>query len=130
MAKFKLEDLEDCDRSYIVNGCGGKGGWVPVPNFQFKASCDRHDFGYWVGGDKKQRLYCDARFFGAMVTDAALLPPWKRPAHLLLSYVYFRAVRCFGGKFFHQGTPRVQADVPLFIAHERIINGFKDLGTD
>jgi len=78
----------------------------------FRADCDKHDFGYWVGGDDEDRLDTDARFFGAMVTDAARLKVWRRPFHLMMAYIYFRAVRFFGRRFFRYGTPRTLDDLP------------------
>lgn len=109
--KFKYENLHDDERRVITNGCGAKGGWVKPPQFRFKASCDHHDFGYWRGGDETDRKIADARFFGAMVTDAAMLSWYRRPVHLLLSYVYYRAVRFGGRSAFHYGQKRGWEDL-------------------
>ena len=111
MSELRFDDLTDIERRAICNGCGGKGGLVRPPQFRFGASCDEHDFGYWVGGDEARRRWCDARFFGAMVTDAVLLPLWRRPAHLLLAWIFYRAVRLCGRRFFHYGTPRDRDDL-------------------
>ena len=108
---LRWEDLTDADRALICNGCGGKGSWIRPPAFRFEASCNHHDFGYWLGGDEDDRRTCDARFFGAMVSDAALLPWWRRPAHVVLAYVYFLAVRRCGAGFFAYGPPKTRADL-------------------
>ena len=43
------KDLSQLQKEIICNGCGKKGGVIPVPNFIFLASCNKHDFKYWRG---------------------------------------------------------------------------------
>jgi|LGOV01.1.fsa_nt_gb hypothetical protein len=33
-------ELSPEQKKEICNGCGAKGGWIKVPNFLFKASCN------------------------------------------------------------------------------------------
>lgn len=123
-------DMTSDQRAAISNGCGGKGGWFRPPQFRFRASCDRHDFGYWIGGDESDRRWCDARFLGAMVADAVLLPIWKRPFHLLMAYVYYRAVRAFGSKFFKYGEKSKTRHLPGWSPFDPKVHVSDDLEFD
>lgn len=95
----------------IINGCGGKGSWVPVPDWLFRASCFHHDFNYWVGGDENDRRKADKQFYVEMLTDAEDTP-WWYPTRLakVRAWVYYMAVRVFAKKFFHYGKQRTLAD--------------------
>ena len=116
-----FDDLTAEQRAAICNGCGAKGGWFRPPQLMFRASCDKHDYGYWLGGDEAHRLRCDAYFFGAMVTDAALLPIWRRPTHLLAAWLYYRGVRWFGRKSFAFGERKTMDDLDAEVAQRRLM---------
>ena len=97
--------LTEAERADFIangsNGCGPKGGKIHPPcSAFFKASCDAHDFAYQEGGTEEDRLKADAAFFGAMVTDGARLAWWKRGYFIAWAWLYFRAVRWFGGRHF------------------------------
>lgn len=83
-------------KNIICNGCGPKGGWVPVPDFCFHASCDHHDFNYWLGGSEADREKADHQFLQAMLIDAS-----GDPARISIAFTYWMAVRLFGAAFFH-----------------------------
>ena len=97
--EFLLENLTKEQREFTCNGCGAKGGNIPVPNFAFEASCDRHDFGYWKGGKKRKRI--DRAFFRALRKDAG----WD-PGLQCWAFFYYRAVRRFGSDYFWYGEER------------------------
>jgi len=99
------------ERGLLSNGCGGKGGLVNPPDFKFEASCNHHDFNYWLGGSAEDRVKADDQFLDAMLFDANLLPWWRRPLHKALAYTYWSAVRMMGGKFFNSTETRSWADV-------------------
>ncbi len=84
------------------NGCGSKGGWIPVPQFIFTASCDRHDLAYALGGSEARRKECDKGFYAAMKKDASLQPYPLRAWYRVWAFTYYRAVRWFGGRYFNQ----------------------------
>ena len=46
---LKYKDLTPTQKKFVANGCGGKGGWIQPPNFIFLASCNHHDFKFWLG---------------------------------------------------------------------------------
>lgn len=100
MVRFR--DLTEDEISLLCNGCGGKGGPIDPPDWMFEASCNHHDFNYRLGGTEKDRLEADRQFRDAMLRDAEragnFFTRWwyRRMAHL-----YYRAVRAFGGKYFH-----------------------------
>ncbi len=99
MTRIRFKDLNKEQKKFICNGCGGKGSWIPVPNFMFAASCDHHDFNYWLGCNEEHREKADEQFLQALLEDAGksryiyLFKFWAK--------VYYRAVRFRGHKFFH-----------------------------
>lgn len=99
------------ERRAITNGCGGKGGWFKPPKYCFTASCDHHDFNYWLGGDKTVRKESDEQFYEAMKLDASLASWWKRWWLYGAAWRYYTAVRLFGKKFFHEGRERIWEDL-------------------
>lgn len=113
---LKFADLTEAQRSAICNGCGRKGGLVPVPDFVFTASCDRHDFGYWRGapwGFKRlRRLECDQRFYEALLNDVAEQPKEKQAFYYRWAYRFFLAVRFVGWCAFNWGRERTEKDLP------------------
>lgn len=99
---LRFRHLTEAERSAICNGCGGKGGFVPVPNFFFTASCDHHDFKYWQGCTDLDRERADREFYLAMKRDVKeRLAWWRRWWGYALAFAYYRAVRRFGDEFFH-----------------------------
>jgi hypothetical protein len=108
---IRYGDLTDAQRALVCNGCGAKGGFINPPEFRFGASCDHHDFNYWIGGDDSDRLRADRQFFRAMLDDARELPQMSRYAHVAAAWIYFRSVRLWGGGAFHYGTPRTARDL-------------------
>jgi hypothetical protein len=64
---LRFRDLEPEERALICNGCGGKGHWFNPPDWLFKASCDHHDFNYWLGHTEEDRRRADWQFYVAMV---------------------------------------------------------------
>jgi len=94
--RIRFRDLTDEERDIICNGCGPKGFPIPVPNFLFKASCDHHDFNYWLGCKRVHRLKADLQFYREMLKDAA-----GRRFYVFWATIYFWAVRLFGWCCFH-----------------------------
>jgi len=93
---IRYRNLTKAHKSLICNGCGPKGGWVPVPEFCFHASCDHHDFNYWIGCTWKDRMKADLQFYKEARRDAGC-----NPIKLGLALTYFLAVRTFGAVCFH-----------------------------
>ena len=114
--RIRFRDLTDYQRQMICNGCGPKGGIIPVPQFLFHASCDHHDFNYFVGGHRFQRKKADLQFYREMLKDAGI-DPWYR----FWAQVYYRAVRWFGIFHFHWGTQRDLNDLErIMIEKEKL----------
>lgn len=87
-----------------INGCGGKGSHFRPPyHLFFKASCDKHDEGYFIGGTKLDRWYADQRFYLAMRYDVKrkVKSYFLRQYYLIWCKIYYFAVRCFGAKYFN-----------------------------
>ena len=89
-------DLTEAQKAVICNGCGPKGGWVPVPEFFCHASCDHHDFNYWLGHTEADRRKADHQFLVEMLKDAG-----DDPARQTIAITYWMAVRLFGAACFH-----------------------------
>ena len=93
---IRFADLTESQKAFICNGCGPKGGWVPVPDFLFHASCDHHDFNYWLGCTEQDRRKADHEFLTEMLKDAG-----EDPAMQTIAITYWMAVRLFGSVCFH-----------------------------
>ena len=93
---IRYRDLTEEQKSLICNGCGPKGGWIPVPEFFCHASCDHHDFNYWIGHTILDRLKADLQFYKEMRRDAGC-----DPIKLSIALTYFLAVRACGQPSFH-----------------------------
>ena len=86
-----------------INGCGGKGGWFKPPySAFFKSSCNKHDKGYYKGGTEIDRMNCDANFLRYMLIDCQRIKnKFKRWYFKRWAFVYFKAVRVLGKKYFN-----------------------------
>ena len=98
---LKYSDLTKAQKEFICNGCGGKGAWIKVPNFIFKASCNHHDFYYWRGKDEADRKKADKAFYKFMRIDISEVNSLKKPYYHVWALSYYLAVRLFGRKFFN-----------------------------
>lgn len=105
--KIPYELLTPEQKAEICNGCGGKGGKVKPPKrIFFKASCNHHDYGYWCGCTEAERKKNDEGLKKAMQDDCSKLPFWKKPFYYPWCYLYYRAVRVGGKKFFYWGKQK------------------------
>lgn len=84
-----------------TNGCGGKGSFIPVPQFIFRASCNHHDINYLLGGCEKDRLKSDVQFYEMMLLDCNNHPFLFKYFYKFWAYVYYKAVRICGKKYFN-----------------------------
>jgi len=100
--RVRYKDLIQFEKDIICNGCGPKGGWIPVPDFIFTASCWHHDFQYWIGCNRLQRKKADLQFLKEMLIDAnTFLDKADRIKYKKIAVTYYRAVRVFGPFCFH-----------------------------
>jgi len=114
---LRLCDLTEAEITALGNGCGPKGFRAMVPDFVWTHSCDRHDALYWIGGGPIARLRADLVLLMLMAADVfAELPLVRWPGGLLLSWVYFVAVRRGGFCAFHYGRARRRADLDRHLA--------------
>ena len=100
---LRYRDLTLAQAEFIVNGCGGKGGWINPPEFLFHASCSKHDFYYWRGCTEVDRKKADEEFYHWMKIDITSkdLSWWKKAHYKIWAWTYYKAVRLFGKKFFN-----------------------------
>lgn len=129
MTKVRFNDLTS-EQLYVLkevgelNGCGGKGSYIPIPDWIFTASCDHHDFNYWIGGTEDDRAEADWQFYQAMLEDAnSQTSWWKRGWYRWWAYVYYKAVRSFSSSYFYYGEERTLEDV------KAIIDDYTELST-
>lgn len=85
--------------------CGVKFGWplkwIDVPQWCFRSDCCFHDFLYELGGTPADRYIADYQLYWDMKNRINETKPWwQRPGHKLIAWVYFRAVRQFGDRFY------------------------------
>ena len=83
-----------------LNGCGGQGSIVHPPyRIFFKASCEYHDYGYWIGGTERRRRECDRKFYQAMLEDIEMhycngsMYSFQRRIYLIWARLYYYGVR-------------------------------------
>ena len=93
---IRYRDLTKMQKAIICNGCGPKGGWVPVPDFLFHANCDHHDFNYWLGCTIADRQKADHQFLVEMLKDAG-----DDQSLQTVAFTFWMAVRLFGWTCFH-----------------------------
>jgi len=105
---MELNDLNEKQREYVSNGCGGKDSRFPVPDLIFSDLCDQHDLDYWVGGDEKARKKVDRKFYKRMARKA-----WIDPGMQFAAFTFYRAVRRFGHEYFYYGAERVIDELNL-----------------
>jgi hypothetical protein len=124
--KIRFRDLTPTQKTIICNGCGGKGGVLNPPDFLFVASCDHHDFNYWLGFTEKHREKADVQFYEAMLIDANNGPWYKRWWLRIMARTYYCAVRKFGAKnFYYADKERTLEDLLKIVEeHEKKNNYF------
>ena len=103
MTRIRFHELTPEQRAFVCNGCGRKGGLLDPPDWMFTASCDHHDFNYWLGYRELDRAKADWQFYQAMLEDASRSPWWSRAWHKLMAWAYYKAVSYFGKAAFHYG---------------------------
>lgn len=105
MSKVRFSDLTPEQISVISNGCGPKGGFLKPPYAAFfKASCDHHDFNYWLGCTEKDRLKADTQFFECMKEDCdRQFKGIEKAYYKSWALTYFLFVRALGFSFFYYG---------------------------
>jgi hypothetical protein len=91
-----------------MNGCGGKGMKVKIPQFIFNASCNIHDLLYEKGGKEVDRFIADFLFYWYMLKDVNIYAKkhwYVYPFAWLFSFVwattYILGVRIGGKKYFN-----------------------------
>ena len=125
--KLHYSELTPFQQKSVCNGCGGKGGIFNPPEFLFHASCNQHDFYYWRGGDESDRKEADDTYYDKMKEDVAEASAIKRPFYGCMAWIYYKAVRIVGKKFFnYTDTPmtledalKISEDVKVKIREEK-----------
>lgn len=120
LGELKYRKLNATQKSLIANGCGAKGSWVRPPSFMFEASCDHHDFNYWIGGNDQDRLRADKGFYEAMCRDIKRARTLLKPYYHLWARAYYQAVRMFGKSYFHTGDKRTWADLYVAVGRPEV----------
>jgi hypothetical protein len=129
--RFKFSVLTEEQKEKLLNGCGTKGGWIDIPDFIFTACCNHHDFKYWKGKGpsilslefwkspfqyflqkKNDRLIADAQFLRMMIKDAETYEEDLKNKYILISYIYFKAVRKFGWLRYNWLQEKTEKDLP------------------
>lgn len=59
------------------------------------ANSEKHDYGFWVGGDLKRFHECNTKFYYAMQRDAMLLTGWEKYHFLIIAFLAYIAVELF-----------------------------------
>lgn len=83
-------------------GCGVGKMIFLLPQFIFRASCEKHDELYERGGGLREKLQADVWFYSYMLEDIAEYQSsaWKMMFYLFMATLYFLAVLVFGVFFF------------------------------
>lgn len=117
--------------SQLSNGCGAKKFTIRPPyHLFFEASCHIHDINYWIGGDKKDRKKADKGFYKYMKSDVSKFYSWYNPKRWYFKawcWIYYLAVRWFGGFCFNFGEKKTQQDVNLITPKKHFNSQLVDL---
>lgn len=117
--KLRYNDLTQIQKNLICNGCGGKGSVFKAPKWLFNASCDRHDFNYWIGCKESDRLKADKQFLAAMKSDVSEMKLLLKPLRYIEAHLFYFFVRKFGKTFFYyEKKERNSYDLEMVI-HEK-----------
>lgn len=99
---LKYSDLNEEQKKYICNGCGGKGGMIKPPNFIFKASCNHHDFKFWRGCTEEDFKKANKDFYDWMKEDIKNIKKWYKKVHYRIwAFSYYQFVNYGGKKYFN-----------------------------
>lgn len=112
LRKKRLSQLTNKDYAFLrkigaINGCGGRSCLFSqklakfFSGFFFKASCEKHDFGYWKGGSEDRRKECDKKFLAAMISDVNRQFILFRPYFYIIAYCFYGVVRIFWQMYFN-----------------------------
>lgn len=123
---IRYKNLTEEEIAALCNGCGKKGGFIPVPEFKFTASCNHHDFNYWLGCSEAHRIKADFQFLTAMLHDAEYKESGKRRNiisrnyYRSLAHIYYYAVRICGsnpvlGGFHYSNKQRDSDDLAQYM---------------
>jgi hypothetical protein len=79
-------------------GCGPGVTMLLIPQFIFRASCEKHDEYYDIGGGLIEKVYADVMFCAYMLEDIkkGQFGFWKRYGYFLVVLLYFILVSIFG----------------------------------
>jgi hypothetical protein len=96
-----FDQMTPAQKNTCCNGCGGKGGSLRPPHwFGLEEDCNWHDWMYYLGGTKADRLVADRGLHDRIQRRADGVPLWKRWYYRLQAWIYYRAVRLCGGSYF------------------------------
>ena len=110
--RARLRDFTPAQIKKLSNGCGSKSSFVPVPEFIFHASCDKHDVLYIIGGTEEDRKKADKIFYKYMMLDIVNEDSrFKRIYYSIWAYTYYKAVRVFGKKYFNYGKQKTMKEL-------------------
>ena len=109
------------ERKLIANGCGGKGSWLKPPVWLFLASCDVHDFNYWLGHTEEDRKKADRQFYEMMLKDVERTP-WWYPKFMARwrAWLYYKGVRRYARDYFYfADAEKTRADLDRELEEKR-----------
>lgn len=97
-----FDDLTPEQKAEICNGCGSKQvliDFVPDGCFgaDFTPACDRHDYEYWLGEDKR---LADLHFLHNLIVCCKCDNKTLYIARCKVAFAYFEAVVLFGDSSF------------------------------
>lgn len=116
---LKYRYLTHEQKKHICNGCGAKGGWIKPPNFIFLASCNHHDFKFWLGCTIEAFYKANKDFYEMMKIDIANIKfytddmKWyekaisiskasaKKSYYHIWAFAYYQAVNIGGKEYFY-----------------------------
>jgi len=131
MKVLKYKDLNEEQKKHICNGCGSKGGIVKIPNFIFKASCNHHDFKYWLGCNKEDRKKADKAFYSKMKEDIKDVKWYLKAHYHIWAFTYYNSVRLGGKKAFcYRDNHKTLMDLNEEIADAKTLLMFEALKKD
>lgn len=111
---LKYSDLKQSEKDFISNGCGAKNGFIKVPDFIFIASCNKHDFYFYLGNTWKLFFRANRKFYKYMRLDIknSNVSFFKKSYYHFWALNYFNFVSLGGSKYFNfSDTPKTLNDL-------------------
>lgn len=106
--KLNKQDKQILKKRWVFNGFWWA-GTNPIVKFLIEIICrhfkevnaDKHDYGFWIGGDINRFHECNTKFYFACQKDALRLQWFTKFKFLFIAMLAYIAIELFWKKYFY-----------------------------